>query len=66
MRRSVLPCLLVLLLAGAGRASAQGQTTAPQFIDRIIAIVGNTPLLASQIEEQVLERGLADICVPVV
>jgi peptidyl-prolyl cis-trans isomerase SurA len=50
----VLPCLLVLLLAGAGRASAQGQTTAPQFIDRIIAIVGNTPLLASQIEEQVL------------
>ena len=42
MRRSVLPCLLVLLLAGAGTPPLK-RTTAPQFIDRIIAIVGNTP-----------------------
>ena len=28
--------------------------TPPQFIDRIVAIVGNTPILASQVEEQFL------------
>jgi len=54
MRRSVCQSLVVLLLAGAGTASGQGETTSPQFIDRVVAIVGNTPLLASQVEEQVL------------
>ena len=54
MRRSVCSALLVLLVAGAGVASGQGATTAPQFIDRILAIVGATPILASQVEEQFL------------
>jgi peptidyl-prolyl cis-trans isomerase SurA len=54
MGRSVCSGLLVLLLAGAGAASGQGVTTPPQFIDRIVAIVGNTPILASQVEEQFL------------
>jgi peptidyl-prolyl cis-trans isomerase SurA len=54
MSRSVCPVLLALLLAGAGTASGQGETTEPQFIDKIIAIVGNTPILASQVEEQIL------------
>jgi len=53
MRRSLFPGLLVLLFAGPGAAS--GQSAPPsQFIDRIVAIVGNTPILASQVEEQFL------------
>jgi peptidyl-prolyl cis-trans isomerase SurA len=54
MWRSACPAFLVLLLAGAGAASGQGETTAPQFIDRVAAVVGNTPILASQVEEQIL------------
>jgi peptidyl-prolyl cis-trans isomerase SurA len=54
MWRSVWPGVLVLLLAGTGVASGQAETTAPQFIDRIVAVVGNTPILASQVEEQLL------------
>jgi peptidyl-prolyl cis-trans isomerase SurA len=53
MRRSLYPGLLVLLFAGAGAASGQ-EAAAPQFIDRIVAIVGNSPILASQVEEQLL------------
>jgi peptidyl-prolyl cis-trans isomerase SurA len=46
--------LFGLLIAGAGAAAGQGESTAPQFIDRVVAIVGNTPILASQVEEQLL------------
>ena len=53
MRRLVYPGLIVVLVAGAGPASGQ-EATAPQFIDRIAAIVANTPILASQVEEQFL------------
>ena len=44
----------MLLLAGAGAASGQSEAAAPQFIDRVVAIVANTPILASQVEEQFL------------
>lgn len=54
MRRSLCPGLLVLLVAGTGAAFGQGVATPPQFIDRIVAIVGNVPILASQVEEQLL------------
>jgi peptidyl-prolyl cis-trans isomerase SurA len=54
MWRSACLGVAVLLCAGAGGAAAQGDATAPQFIDRIVAVVGNTPILASQVEEQVL------------
>ena len=52
MWRAMWPACFALLLAGAGIASAQAP--APQFIDKVVAIVGNTPILASQIEEQML------------
>jgi peptidyl-prolyl cis-trans isomerase SurA len=52
MWRAMCPACFGLLLAGAGIASAQAP--APQFIDKVVAIVGNTPILASQIEEQML------------
>ena len=54
MARSTYPACFALLLAGAGIASAQQEAPAPQFIDKVVAIVGNTPILASQIEEQML------------
>ena len=46
---------LVLSLCGAaaGRATAQA-TSAPQPVDRIVAIVGNRPILLSQVEEQIV------------
>lgn len=54
MRRRLCPGILVLLFAGTGAAFGQGGATPPQFIDRIVAIVGNVPILASQVEEQLL------------
>ena len=54
MRRSLCAALFGLVVAGAGAAAGQGESTAPQFIDRVVAIVGNTPILASQVEEQLL------------
>lgn len=54
MRLSIFPGLLILFLAGAGSASGQGHAPEAQFIDRVVAIVGNTPILASQVEEQLL------------
>jgi len=43
---------LVALVLAAGVASGQSVTTPPQFIDRVVAVVGSTPILASQVEEQ--------------
>ncbi|HEX4573779.1 MAG TPA: peptidylprolyl isomerase [Gemmatimonadales bacterium] len=47
--------LLLGVAAGAARrAPAQGASTTPHPVDRIVAIVGSRPILASQIEEQIV------------
>jgi len=52
VRRGV--CLAVLIAAGAGTAGAQAPPPALRPVDRIVAVVGTTPILASQVEEQLV------------
>ena len=55
MRRLACLSLMPLLLAGtAAPASGQGEQAAPQPVDRILAVVGSVPILASQVEEQLV------------
>ncbi len=54
-----LPAALVLLSLAAPafplrRAAAQGQAATARSVDRIVAIVGTKPILASQVEEQLV------------
>ena len=59
LRRTTRAVLLATLVAAAGRSAAaqvtddfalQGDTTL--IVDRIVAVVGNQPILGSQVEEQ--------------
>src|SRR6266571_6195077 len=59
MRALPLPAALVLLSLAAPafplrRAAAQGQAATGRPVDRIVAIVGTKPILASQVEEQLV------------
>ena len=45
---------LAVATAVPGRGVAQGEATAPRLVDRILAIVGPKPILASQVEEQLV------------
>src|SRR6266850_1311431 len=48
--------LLVALLAGCAVTAAAAQQPAPQqTIDRVVAVVGTRPILASQIEEEMVQ-----------
>lgn len=51
MRSGVL--LLACLLGAAAQAAAQGQTV---VVDRVVAVVGNRPVLASQVDEDLFAR----------
>ena len=53
MRPSIRPALVALLLAGPGIAAAQG-AEGPALVDRVVAVVGTTPILASQVDEQLM------------
>lgn len=52
MSRAVRRALAALALAGAGAAPARAQGVP---LDRIVAVVGSTPILYSQVEERVVE-----------
>ena len=57
MVRALLPSLLVASLGAlpAARGAAQGQaTTTARPVDRVVAVVGTKPILASQVEEQLV------------
>ncbi len=54
MHRSTSLSLVVLILAGAAAAAAQGGRSVAQVVDRIVAVVGTTPILVSQVEEQLV------------
>jgi peptidyl-prolyl cis-trans isomerase SurA len=54
MHRPASLSLSVLLLAGAGTAAAQGPRSTAQVVDRVVAVVGAIPILASQVEEQLV------------
>src|SRR5216110_2498450 len=45
---------LALVLGGAVRAAGQGELASTRPVDRIVAIVGSKPILASQVEEQLV------------
>src|SRR6059036_3841364 len=45
---------LAALFLPAPRAAAQGRAVSDRPVDRIVAIVGTTPILASQVEEQLV------------
>src|SRR3989449_1006225 len=57
MRSLVLPLLVAALAAlspWAPRAAAQGRAATDRPVDRIVAVVGTKPILASQVEEQLV------------
>jgi peptidyl-prolyl cis-trans isomerase SurA len=55
MRASVLSLLAVALVTRpTPRAAAQGRSALGHAVDRIVAVVGTKPILASQIEEQLV------------
>src|SRR5437867_12159416 len=57
MRALVLTGVLVggaALFLPAPRAAAQGRAVTDRPVDRIVAIVGSKPILASQVEEQLV------------
>ncbi len=60
MRSGVL--LLACLLGATARAAAQGQTV---VVDRVVAVVGNRPVLASQVDEDLFARQAQGTPVPV-
>src|SRR5213596_2269838 len=45
---------LALVLGGAARAAGQRELASARPVDRIVAIVGSKPILASQVEEQLV------------
>jgi len=45
---------LALGVGGAVRAAGQGELASTRPVDRIVAIVGSKPILASQVEEQLV------------
>lgn len=55
-RRLTVVTVLVLALVPALPTSAQAQDPEPQLVDRIVAVVGDSVVLYSQIEEQVERR----------
>lgn len=58
------PILLFLCLALPGRGVAQGDAPSPRPVDRILAIVGSRPILASQVEEQLVLAQAQGLKVP--
>lgn len=57
-KRLGLAALAVLLVGGAARPlSAQDSTDA--VVDRVVAVVGNTPILRSQVDEELFSRFVA-------
>lgn len=57
-KRLGLAALAVLLIGGAARPlSAQDSTDA--VVDRVVAVVGNTPILRSQVDEELFSRFVA-------
>jgi peptidyl-prolyl cis-trans isomerase SurA len=60
--RSVLPLFLLLVL-GAGGVEAR-QATPPELVDRVVAVVGDSVVLLSQVEEETQRLTLRGIAVP--
>jgi hypothetical protein len=60
--RSVLPLLLLLAL-GAGGVEAR-QAAPPELVDRVVAVVGDSVVLMSQVEEETQRLTLRGIAVP--
>ena len=54
MRRVVLPIVVTLSVPPASLAVAQGRAGIDRPVDRIVAVVGTKPILASQVEEQLV------------
>lgn len=48
--------LAALLMGGAAGSPAAGQAAAVDTVDRIVAVVGNTPILTSEIDEELFTR----------
>src|SRR5882724_7084475 len=67
MHALVLTLLVVALAAlspSARRAAAQGRAATDRSVDRIVAVVGPKPILASQVEEQLVLAQSQGIKVP--
>ena len=54
MRRVVVPIVAGLSVVAGSRAVAQGRAASDRPVDRIVAVVGTKPILASQVEEQLV------------
>jgi peptidyl-prolyl cis-trans isomerase SurA len=67
MRASILTAVVAALVAFSfpgPRARAQGRATTGRPVDRIVAIVGTKPILASQVEEQLVLAQSQGVKVP--
>src|SRR5882762_9677391 len=66
--RALVPTLLWAALAAvslaAPRAAAQGRATTDRPVDRIVAVIGSKPILASQVEEQIVLAQSQGVKVP--
>src|SRR2546423_9381981 len=61
---TVLVAAVVDLSSSAPRAAAQGRAATDRSVDRIVAVVGTKPVLASQVEEQLVLAQSQGVKVP--
>src|SRR3989442_7493648 len=61
---TVVVTALATLSPSAPRAAAQGRAATDRAVDRIVAVVGTKPILASQVEEQLVLAQSQGIKVP--
>src|SRR2546423_3530737 len=61
---TVLVAAVASLSSSAPRAAAQGRAATDRSVDRIVAIIGTKPILASQVEEQLVLAQSQGVKVP--